>query len=217
MWSPRLAPHAQNSSAKKCSDAQASARRHWLEPTQVPRSREVLLLVDVINPLDFPEAEQMLASALAAARAIARLKRELTRRGVAAIYANDNYGTWHSEFSDILQACRSLPGARGEIAELLAPAPEDLVILKPQHSAFHSTPLEHLLDRMRAERLCIVGFATDMCIMLSATDARMCGYQVQVPRNCTAAESAWRKREALRQLGRAFKCDTRASVAARKP
>src|SRR2546430_11529496 len=35
-----------------------------------------------------------------------------------------------------------------------------------------STPLQHLLDRMEAEKLIIVGFATDMCVMLSATDAR---------------------------------------------
>lgn len=184
-------------------------RAKWLKPAKVPRSAEVLLLVDVINPLNFPNARAMLPGALDAARRIAWLKARLAGRGTAAIYANDNYGTWHSEFSDILEACCALPQRRGEIARLLAPAPEDLVILKPQHSAFHSTPLEHLLGRMKAESLTIVGFATDMCVMLTAADARMSGYEVWVPRDCTAAESPRRKQEALRQLQQAFKCSTR--------
>lgn len=187
-------------------------RAGWLEPTPVPVSSEVLLLVDVINPLQFPNARDLVKSAARAAPRIAALKSALRDRGIPAIYANDNYGTWHSEFSDILAACRGLAGERGEIARLLAPDAQDLVILKPQHSAFHSTPLLHLLVRMKAERLIIVGFATDMCLMLSATDARMSGYEVWTPRDCTAAESPQRKQQALRHLERAFKCSVGAAV-----
>lgn len=183
-----------------------------LRRTPLPQSREVLLLVDVINPLDFPTAADLLPGAAAAARAIARLKQRLARRGVAAIYANDNYGTWHSDFRDILARCRGLPGQRGEIARLLTPAPEDLVILKPQHSAFHSTPLQHLLGKMRTAQVTIVGLAADMCVMLTATDARMLGYRVWVPEDCTAAESDRRKGEALRQLHEVFKCAVRPVV-----
>lgn len=84
----------------------------------------------------------------------------------------------------------------------------ELVILKPQHSAFNATPLQHLLTRMQVERLIIVGFSTDICVMLSATDARMAGYAVWVPQDCTAAESAQRKQYALQQLQQAFKCST---------
>ena len=183
-----------------------------LKRTALPRSPEVLVLVDVINPLDFPKAAALLPHAHAAAQRIARLKARLARRGMAAIYANDNYGTWHSEFRDILAACRALPGARGAIARLLAPAPGDLVVLKPRHSAFHSTPLQHLLGHMQAERLVIVGWAADMCVMLTATDARMHGYRVWVPADCTAAESAQRHDGALRQLRTAFKCATRPAL-----
>lgn len=183
----------------------------WLKPTHVPRSTEVLLLVDVINPMQFPNAGPLLQEATLAARRIARLKARLRDRGVPAIYANDNYGTWHSEFSDILAACCGLQAQRGEIARLLAPEAEDLVILKPQHSAFHSTPLLHLLSRIEAQRLIIVGFAADMCVMLTATDARMSSYEVWVPGDCTAAESPARRKHALRQLRQVFKCSVRAS------
>lgn len=200
-----------SSSEAKCSDAPRKEMRR-LKPAKVPHSPEVLVLVDVINPLHFPNAQALLPAALEASHRIAKLKARLAARGVAAIYANDNYGTWHSEFSDVLASCRVLPGARGEIARRLAPQPQDLVILKPQHSAFHSTPLEHLLRRMQAEKLIIVGFATDMCVMLTATDARMSGYEVWIPQDCTAAESSRCKQDVLNQLKAAFKCSTRAAL-----
>lgn len=186
-------------------------RPRSLKPTELPRNREVLLLVDVINPLQFPNARPLVRDAFKAAPKIAKLKAKFRARKVPAIYANDNYGTWHREFSDILKACCELPGDRGQIARTLAPESDDLVLLKPQHSAFHSTPLEHLLHRMEVEILVIVGFSTDMCVMLSATDARMSGYEVWVPHDCTAAENPYRKAHALQQLRQAFKCSTRAS------
>lgn len=188
------------------------SREPVLKPTEVPRSSEVLLLVDVINPLQFPNAGSLVQEALRAASKIAKLKAKLRGRNVPAIYANDNYGTWHSEFSDILAACSALSGSRGEIARTLAPGVEDLVLLKPQHSAFHSTPLQHLLSRMEAKKLIIVGFATDMCVMVSATDARMSGYDVWVPSDCTAAENPSRKAYALQHLRQTFKCSVRAST-----
>ena len=172
-------------------------------------SPTVLVLVDFINPLDFPGAENLLRGALSAAAAAARLKRMLSARGVATIYANDNYGVWHSDFKELVKACQALPGARGEIAALLAPQEGDLTVLKPLHSAFHSTPLEHLLHQMKTERVVIVGLATDMCVHLSAMDAYMRGFKVWVPANCTAAEREQHKAAALKQMARVFKCSVR--------
>ncbi|ATG93624.1 isochorismatase family cysteine hydrolase [Paracidovorax citrulli] len=185
-----------------------------LRQTRLPRNRDVLLLVDVVNPLNFPGADVLLPGAVRAARATLRLREQLEGRHVPVIYANDNYGTWHSEFSDLLAACRQLPGARGELARLMSPRPRDLTLLKPCHSAFQSTPLLHLLRQMGTQRVIVAGLAADMCVMLSATDARMLGYDVWVPGDCTAAESPARKRNALRQLEQAFRCDVRPGVSA---
>ncbi|AVP57014.1 cysteine hydrolase family protein [Pulveribacter suum] len=187
----------------------STSRAQALTSAPLPCSDEVLLLVDVINPMSFPTADDLLPSAWAAAQRVARLKKRLAARGVTAIYANDNYGTWHSEFRDILGACQMLPGPRGDIARLLTPTPDDLVILKPQHSAFHSTPLRHLLTQMGTKKLTIVGWAADMCVMLSATDACMYGYEVWVPQDCIAAETVERFDMAVKQLGGAFDCSVR--------
>ncbi|ODS69493.1 MAG: cysteine hydrolase [Acidovorax sp. SCN 68-22] len=174
-------------------------------------SPTVLVLVDVINPMRFPAAGRLLPHALKAAHAIARLKARLERAGCTAVYANDNYGRWRSNFQELLKGCQQLPGARGAIATLLAPRPQDLTLLKPLHSAFHSTPLEHLLRQMKTQRLVVVGFATDMCVQLTAMDAYMRGFEVWVPRNCTAAEASERKDCALAQMARVFKCSVRAA------
>ena len=178
-------------------------------------SPTVLLVVDFINPLDFPGAEKLLRNALAAAAATARLKRRLSAQGVATIYANDNYGVWHSDFKELVNTCQALPGARGEIASMLAPAECDLTLLKPRHSAFHSTPLDHLLQALKAEKLVLVGLSTDMCVHFTAMDAYMHGYSVWVPADCTAAKSEAAKALALRQMSSVLQCSVRRASATR--
>lgn len=173
------------------------------------RSATVLLIVDMVNPMQFPGASGLVEAALAAAQACARLKIRLARKGCTTVYANDNYGRWRSDFTQLLQSCQALPGARGEIAQLLVPEEDDLILLKPLHSAFHCTPLEPLLQQMHTRELVVVGVATDMCVQLTAMDAYMRGYKVWVPSNCTAAQSDERKQMALRQMRQVFKCSVR--------
>ena len=186
-----------------------------LLPAPLPRADRVLVLVDFINPLDFPGADRLAPSALQAARATARLKTKLAEQNVPAIYANDHYGTWHAEFSDVLRVCLALPGPRGEIARLLTPAPQDLTILKPRHSAFFATPLDLLLREMQAKELVIVGLAADMCVQLTAVEAYMHGYSAWVPADCTAAETTQAKRQALEHMARVMKCSTALSTSRR--
>ena len=60
-----------------------------LRRTKLPRHHDVLLLVDVINPLNFPTADDLLPGALRAARATLQLRKRLTARKVPVVYAND--------------------------------------------------------------------------------------------------------------------------------
>ncbi len=73
--------------------------------SNLARSSDVLLLVDFINPLDFPGGEDLAPHALDAAKATAELRRALDARQVQCIYANDNYGIWHDDFKDIWSTC----------------------------------------------------------------------------------------------------------------
>lgn len=176
---------------------------------ELPRSATVLLLVDVINPLDFFGAEDLASPALAAADAIADLKRRLADEGVAAVYANDNYGRWQSDFGALRERCRQAGGPAAALLKRLAPGPDDITILKPRHSAFYATPLELILAQMRARRLVIVGYAADSCVQMSAMDAYLRGFRVWVPRDCTAAESPQRLEATLRFLQTTLRADVR--------
>jgi len=180
------------------------------------RSPTVLLLVDVVNPFDFPEAPRLEPAARTAARAIARLKDRLARSGALTVYANDNYGRWRSDFRDILDGCHRRGGTAAEIARRLAPTEHDLVILKPRHSAFFATPLDLILGQVHARRLVIAGYAADICVQLTAMDASLRGFELWVPGDCTAAESPREKAEALAYMRRVLKADTRTAARRRE-
>lgn len=187
-----------------------------LKPARLARSERVLLLVDFINPLDFPGGEHLAPAAVEAARATAALKQRLAGQGVFTIFANDNYGVWQSDFHSLVATCLGMQGPAGEIARLLYPQADDLTILKPRHSAFYASPLELLLREMQARELVICGLATDMCVQLTAGDAFLREYEVWVPSDCTAAESAQAKAASLAYMADVLKCDTAESTTARR-
>jgi len=167
---------------------------------QTARARSALLLVDFINPMDFAGANALAPRAIAAAAAAARLKSRLKRARVPVIYANDNFGAWRADFAMIVDAClRGVPAARKLVATI-APASDDLSILKPRHSAFFGTPLEFLLDELQVDRLIIAGLTTDNCVMFTAHDAYLRKLAVVVPSNCSAAKDTRDHRAALRHI-----------------
>jgi nicotinamidase-related amidase len=185
-----------------------------LGAARLPPSERVLLLVDFINPFNFPGAERLAPAAVEAARATAGLKERLATEGVTTIYANDNYGVWQSDFHTLVSACLGMNGPPGEIARLLYPQAGDLTILKPRHSAFFASPLELLLTEMESSELIICGLATDICVQLTAMDAFLREYRIWVPSDCNAAESTHAKHMALAYMASVLKCEIAPSAPA---
>lgn len=177
--------------------------------TELPRSRRVLLLIDFINPLDFPEAEKLAEPALRAARAAGKLARVARANGVPVIYANDNFGRWRSDFPSLVRHVSRRQDSSAEMVRLLRPQPHDLTVLKPMHSAFFGTPLDIILNKVGARSVVMAGLATDICIQLSAADAFLRGLKVHTPEDCTAAETPEKKAAALVYMRDILKCDTR--------
>jgi len=64
-----------------------------------------LLLIDVINDLEFPGGAELLKFAVPAAENISRLKKRASQAGVPVIYVNDNFGRWRSDFKRIVTHC----------------------------------------------------------------------------------------------------------------
>lgn len=172
------------------------------------RASKALLLVDLFNPLDFENAHKLAPDAIRAARNAAALAARCRRSRWPVIYANDNFGHWRSNFSDVMRTCLALGGAAARIAAQMRPAATDYSILKPRHSAFYGTPLEFLLEDLGVASLVIAGIAADSCVLHTALDAHLRNFSLWVPRDCVAAETDdWRVRS-LRQIERAAKAWT---------
>lgn len=170
-----------------------------------------LLIIDMINTLDFDGGAALLKQALPAAQRIARLKQRAVEAGIPVIYANDNYGQWRSDFRQVVGLCGHRD-ARGEpLVRMLAPGPDDYFVLKPRHSAFHQTALPLLLQYLGTRCLILTGIAADNCVLATATDARVHGFELFVPADCVASETRVRTRRALAQLGDTLEADTRIS------
>ena len=185
-----------------------------LAAPKLPRSKKVLVLVDFINPLDFPGGEKLAEPALAAAKVTAQLKARLDKQGVPTIYANDNYGVWQSDFHSLVSSCLGMEGPAGEIARLLYPQANDITVLKPRHSAFFGSPLELLLDEMGAQDLVICGLASDICVQLTAMDAFLREYRIWVPSDCTAAETPQAWKASIAYMAEILRCDVKPAAAA---
>lgn len=176
-------------------------------------SRVALLLIDVINPMDFDGAQDLLGPAEAAARRIRDLKQRCREHGIPAIYVNDNYDCWHLGFADLVARLRAAEVPGRTLIDLLQPEPGgDFYILKPSHSGFFRTGLEVLLERLEARRLILTGFAGDICVLFTANDAYMRGFEVVVPADCIASESERANAHALAQMERLLKASVRPSA-----
>lgn len=168
----------------------------------------VLLMIDMINDLEFPNGEDFLKPAVAAAERIATLKQRARQLNIPVIYANDNFGRWRSDFSEVVDHCLK-DGVRGQpLAELLQPAPEDYFVLKPKHSAFYATTLGTLLEYLKASRLIITGLSADACVLFTASDAYMRELTIHVPADCVASGSDEPTRNALEYMERVLSADT---------
>jgi nicotinamidase-related amidase len=174
----------------------------------VPESSSVaLLLIDVINDLEFPGSEALVRQAVPMARRIADLKRRAKRAGIPAIYVNDNFGRWKSDFNQVVQHCLE-DGVRGEeVARILRPEKDDYFVLKPKHSAFYATSLDILLAYLGARSLILTGIAGNICILFSANDAYMRDFNLFVPCDCVVSNTEEENRNALEQIRVVLKAD----------
>ncbi len=192
-------------------------KRSKLHGSVPDRAEVALVLVDLINPLDFPEAKQMERFVPRMVRQIKALKQRAKGAGVPVIYVNDNFGRWRADLRKLVEVCCA-PGCRGqELARELAPEEDDYFVLKPKHSGFYSSALDTLLLYLGVERLVLTGIAGTYCVLFTANDAYMRDYELAVPEDCTISNTARENKEALALMRRYLKADTGPSRQIRFP
>lgn len=159
----------------------------------------------MINRFDFPGSDILKPKAEALVKPLLRLRTQATKAGMPIIYVNDNFREWHSEPAKIIQDADKKVASPA--LRRLYPRRDDYFLIKPQFSAFYSTNLPALLPSLGVSRLVLTGIATDICILFTAADAHMRGYQLWVPADCVAAERDERERWTLEVMAQAMSAE----------
>jgi nicotinamidase-related amidase len=179
---------------------------HGNVPDESPTA---LLLIDVLNMLEFEGSQPFVARAEATAQRIRQLKAKAKRAAVPVIYVNDNtHGRWRSDLTGLLRYGLETPSPGQSILRALAPDPDDYVVLKPKLSGFYATPLETLLLYLKARSLVLTGFTADQCVLFTAGDAYIRDYSVYVPNDCTDTVDPADAAPALHLMRRRLHVDT---------
>ena len=148
-------------------------------------SPTALVVIDMLSPYDFEDADALAASAEKVVPNIAKLIERARDEGVAIIYVNDNYGDWNSSSEKLVG--QAIEGAHPDLVEPILPVEGQSFVLKARHSIFFQTPLEYLLDQMGVGRLVFTGQVTEQCILYSALDAYVRNCEVVIATDAVAA------------------------------
>jgi nicotinamidase-related amidase len=144
-----------------------------------------LLVVDMLNAYDHPEADRLAERVEKALPGIGSMLERARDEGLPVIYVNDNYDDWNTSAEELAE--RAMNGAHPELVEPVLPAEGHAFVIKARHSVFYETPLEYLLDQRGVDRLILVGQVTEQCILYSALDAHVRHFRVVVPTDAVAA------------------------------
>ena len=144
-----------------------------------------LLVVDMLNPYDHPEADELAEHVAGALPGVKTLLRRAEEADAPVVYVNDNYGDWNSSVEELARAATD--GKHPELVEPVLPKDGHSFVVKARHSTFYETPLEYLLDQMGVGRLVLSGQVTEQCILYSALDAHVRHFDVVIPTDAVAA------------------------------
>lgn len=162
-------------------------------------AKKALLIIDMLNdfikrgaPLEVPKARGIIRNI--------RLELEKARRaGIPVIYCCDRHEPGDREFE--VWPPHAVRGTQGaEIIEELRPIKGEPVVAKKTYSAFYRTSLEKTLKGLGVKHLILTGVVTNICILYTAVDAYMRGYEITVPEDCVAGLKAGDSLFALRQI-----------------
>ncbi len=178
---------------------------------QAAPGRTALLIIDMINDMDFEHGLDMLIPTLAAGERILELRADADRLGVPVVYVNDNYGQWHSERSKLVAHCLRPDAPGRELVARLQPRDADYFVIKPMHSGFYATNLPVLLPKLGVDRIILTGVAADICVLFTAADAHMREYDLWIPGDCIASSDPQRTSWALEIMRNSMKAETRST------
>ena len=136
---------------------------------------------------------------------IRALLEDAQRKGLQLIFTQD----WHSpeddEFAVWGRHCVEYTRGAELIDELAEVEERAFVVRKQKYTAFFETELEAHLREKGIRKLIIVGVATNICVLHTAIDASLRGFEIIVPEDCVAALSDYEQEYSLYHIKNVLK------------
>jgi nicotinamidase/pyrazinamidase len=163
--------------------------------------RSALLVIDMLEdfvrpgaPLEVPGTRDILP---ALRRRISRAR----RKGERVVYICDAHRKNDPEFARMGWPPHAVAGTRGAaVVPEIAPEPGDVVVEKKGYSGFFRTSLQTVLRRHGIRIVSLAGVVTNICILYTAYEAAVRGYEVVVDESLVAGLDAKSHRFALDQM-----------------
>jgi nicotinamidase-related amidase len=146
--------------------------------------KTAVIIADMLNSYDHEDAEPLVESVGKQLDSIVRLRDRAQDSGALVVFVNDNHDAWEAGRDELIE--KALAGEHPELVEPIAPRDPVPFIAKGRHSAFYQTALDHLLRSQDVERVVLAGQVTEQCILYSALDAYIRGYDMVVPPDAVA-------------------------------
>ena len=152
------------------------------------KPRRAFVVCDMINdhltpgrPLEVPRARAIVP-------ALARRLDDARTAGEPVVYVLDRHELDDPELD--AWATHAVSGTEGAaVWPALAPRPGDRVVTKPSYSAFYGSDLERVLDELAVDTIVLSGWATEVQLMATATDALHRGFALELPADSQAGAS----------------------------
>jgi nicotinamidase-related amidase len=147
--------------------------------------KNALIVTDMLNPYDHEDADRLAECVGQKLPNIERLLHQAQdAEDTMVVYANDNQDQWEAGRQELVE--RALAGKHPELVEPIAPREPVPFIAKGRHSIFYQTAVDHMLRSYDVEHIILVGQVTEQCIVYSALDAYMRGYEITVHTDAVA-------------------------------
>jgi nicotinamidase-related amidase len=144
-----------------------------------------LIVIDMLNRYEHEDAEPLIGSVEEQLPQIVGLRdRAAASDEVLLVYSNDNFEHWESTRDDLVRD--ALEGARPDLVAPIVPPADVPFLPKGRHSIFYETPVAHVLQTQGIRRVVMCGQVTEQCILYSALDAVLRGYDVEIPTDAVA-------------------------------
>ena len=145
------------------------------------RQRSALLVIDMLEdfvrsgaPLEVPRTRDILP---ALRRRVSHARRDKD----LVVYVCDSHRKNDPEFARMGWPPHAVAGTKGAaIVHEISPKPGDVVVEKKTYSGFYRTNLATVLTRHGIRSVSLSGCVTNICILYTAADAAMRGYDVTV-------------------------------------